>query len=390
MKTKEKFLYREIHDDIISNIKNGTLNIGDKVPTEYELMETYDVCRITATRALNVLAEEGYIIRKRHSGSFVASTVNKPLPIRPAKSKKKLKHIALMLTYATALGGSDNFARFIQDAFYNQMLVSVFITQNDIDTERRVLKSLYDSKIDAVISIPVISYQNIEYYERLRIIGIPVLFVDTHIPWASIPYITFTNEASMYSLTKWVISQNFQKIAFFFSSEEITTESERLQGFLKALSEYRIIPHTEYLICIDENNSFQNESIQKQRRKRIHTLLEQYLNTDTIPEVIMCVNDLTAQLVIEEASALGISIPEQLSVTGFEGNSDINTGLVPALTTVRQDYTLFVKKIIETLSVLQKGIDIKEPIFVNTELIIRDSVKLKIKTTSSTSGFHHP
>ena len=65
-------LYQTIYDDIIKQIKNNQLEPGDKLPTEFEMIDHYGVSRITVSRALQELARNGFIIRYRSKGSFVS------------------------------------------------------------------------------------------------------------------------------------------------------------------------------------------------------------------------------------------------------------------------------------------------------------------------------
>ena len=65
--------------------------------------------------------------------------------------------------------------------------------------------------------------------------------------------------------------------------------------------------------------------------------IDQFLNTDTPPEVIICSNDLVAIAVIEELKNRNIRVPTDIAVTGFD---NINSSKLssPALSTVAQPY----------------------------------------------------
>ncbi|MBI1778111.1 MAG: UTRA domain-containing protein [Proteobacteria bacterium] len=55
---------------------SGAWQPGHRVPAEHELLEQYSCSRMTVSKALSALAAAGLIIRKRRSGSFVASRVS--------------------------------------------------------------------------------------------------------------------------------------------------------------------------------------------------------------------------------------------------------------------------------------------------------------------------
>jgi GntR family transcriptional regulator, histidine utilization repressor len=65
--------YSEIRNDLESLIVSGEWPPGHPVPSEHQLADRYGVARMTVNKALTELASAGLIVRKRRSGSFVAS-----------------------------------------------------------------------------------------------------------------------------------------------------------------------------------------------------------------------------------------------------------------------------------------------------------------------------
>ncbi|MBU4609647.1 GntR family transcriptional regulator [Achromobacter sp. GG226] len=64
-------LYHRLYVILRERIVNGTYRVGETLPTEAELTETYGVSRITAKRALDELAGEGLAVRVRGRGTTV-------------------------------------------------------------------------------------------------------------------------------------------------------------------------------------------------------------------------------------------------------------------------------------------------------------------------------
>ncbi len=60
-------LYLNIKNYLLKQIQES-LAIGDRLPTEAEIMEQFHVSRITVTKALKELKEEGYIVRYPSKG----------------------------------------------------------------------------------------------------------------------------------------------------------------------------------------------------------------------------------------------------------------------------------------------------------------------------------
>lgn len=64
----------QIRESIEADIHRGLFDVGQKLPTEKELMERFGVSRNPVQKAMNALVEAGLVTRKRGSGTVVAST----------------------------------------------------------------------------------------------------------------------------------------------------------------------------------------------------------------------------------------------------------------------------------------------------------------------------
>ena len=64
-------LYYQLYDILSEEIASGNYKVGDRLPTESQLIEDYGVSRITVRKAMNMLADEGLIIKKPGYGTFV-------------------------------------------------------------------------------------------------------------------------------------------------------------------------------------------------------------------------------------------------------------------------------------------------------------------------------
>ncbi|MFM9975010.1 MAG: UTRA domain-containing protein [Beijerinckiaceae bacterium] len=62
-----------IRDDIIGRIRSGEWAPGHRLPFEHEMMATYNCSRMTVSKALSALSEQGLISRRRRAGSIVSA-----------------------------------------------------------------------------------------------------------------------------------------------------------------------------------------------------------------------------------------------------------------------------------------------------------------------------
>ena len=66
--------YMKIHDQIKKEIDEEIWKIGQRLPSERDLAEQFEVSRMTLRQATTLLVEEGVLERRMGSGTFVAST----------------------------------------------------------------------------------------------------------------------------------------------------------------------------------------------------------------------------------------------------------------------------------------------------------------------------
>ncbi len=68
-------LYRQINRAIAQPILSGQAVPGTRLPSEHEFMELFNASRMTVNKALQMLADDGLVNRRRRSGTFVAPQV---------------------------------------------------------------------------------------------------------------------------------------------------------------------------------------------------------------------------------------------------------------------------------------------------------------------------
>lgn len=71
-------IYHQVALSLQRRIARQEWKVGDKLPSEYDLADAYEVSRVTVRQALTELEKEGIVVRKRPSGTFV-ETIPKTL-----------------------------------------------------------------------------------------------------------------------------------------------------------------------------------------------------------------------------------------------------------------------------------------------------------------------
>ena len=65
-------LWRQLADILRAQIESGELPPGRRMPSETTLVQTYQIARGTAAKALDALEREGLVERVQGRGTFVA------------------------------------------------------------------------------------------------------------------------------------------------------------------------------------------------------------------------------------------------------------------------------------------------------------------------------
>jgi GntR family transcriptional repressor for pyruvate dehydrogenase complex len=68
---KERTLSDQVYEEILAMISSGKTPVGAKLPTEHALSETLKVSRPVLRQALKQLREDGVVVSRQGSGSFV-------------------------------------------------------------------------------------------------------------------------------------------------------------------------------------------------------------------------------------------------------------------------------------------------------------------------------
>lgn len=71
-------LYLQLARQLAADIRAGTFRVDQALPSERVLCESLGVSRITARKAIDVLVEQGLVVRRHGSGNFIAPRIEQP------------------------------------------------------------------------------------------------------------------------------------------------------------------------------------------------------------------------------------------------------------------------------------------------------------------------
>jgi LacI family transcriptional regulator len=109
------------------------------------------------------------------------------------------------------------------------------------------------------------------------------------------------------------------------------------------------------------------------------------LNLPEPPTAIVAPNDLIAVTVYHAARELGLALPTQLSVVGFDDVYPAQD-LYPSLTTVNQPFDLVVTKALDMIMAVQQGQEVEKHVIFPTQLIVRESTVAPANALNTAKG----
>ncbi|MGI5173465.1 LacI family DNA-binding transcriptional regulator [Treponema sp. OMZ 840] len=191
---------------------------------------------------------------------------------------------------------------------------------------------------------------------------LPVIQCSEYNENLDIPFITIDNTSAAKNAVEHLLLLGCKRIAFLNGPLVYKYARNRLAGYNKALETAGIPIIPELIIQLGDINYDMALSA-----------AYQLLNSEKRPDAFFSSSDVYAAAVIKAAKKVGLSVPDDLAVVGFD-NIEISSICTPSITTVSQPRyqmgLLSCDMLMERIS--DRSISIKN-IYLDTELIVRES-----------------
>ena len=201
---------------------------------------------------------------------------------------------------------------------YNIILCN---TDNNIEQQSSYTKMLISKHIEGVI---IISSDNTDDdLSKFLKNSIPVVIADRIGKHNNVDSVIVDNEKGGYEATKYLINQGFTKIGCISGPSFISSSSQRVVGYKKALEEAGILVREDYISIGDFHFAGGIAAADK------------FFSLSDRPEAVFATNDLMALGFINASRNKGFEIPNDISVVGYD-NIELSKFMTPKLTTVSQ------------------------------------------------------
>lgn len=291
---------------------------GQKIPSENELAQQLNVSRHTIRRAISELVAEGYLITEHGKGTFCRINQSK-------RSSSKI--IGVITTYISEYifpKVIEGIEKVLSEKGYGIILKN---TLNDPEKEAQYLQEMLDKNVEGLIIEPTkssIVSKNLAYFKAFENKRVPYVFI--HGWYANMeekPMVIVDDEQGMFEAVNYLVSKGKTKIAGIFKADDIQGIN-RHKGYVKALMSNGITYDPNLIIWFYSEDKYLKSSYGVQK---LFSMFQK-------PDSIACYNDEIAVWVIKELNNMGLSVPQDVSVIGFD-DSFLASPAVANLTTIR-------------------------------------------------------
>lgn len=243
-------------------------------------------------------------------------------------------------------------------AMQHEYFVLLGDTKNDVKAEQDFIEQIKERAADGVILITARTPQQ-KIMEMAQ--EVPLVMACEYIAGANLSMVTIDNVASSARVIDHLTRLGHQRIGFISGPLDIILSRDRLNGYMQGLVQHGLEPDPSLIVEGDFTISSG------------YHLAMQLLNLSQPPTAIFASNDEMAIGAIKALKEIGIQIPQEMAVVGFDDIS-MATVIEPALTTVAQPKFEIGKRAMEMLlQTIQHPAMNKEHVVLPDQLVIRES-----------------
>ena len=360
------------HEELTDTLRDmaSQMNSGEKFPTQDALMRQFGVSDTTVLRALGELSRDGWIVRKQGSGTFVA-----PRPALPLSRPTPRTGLVVVMTRPSTSPIFYDLIQAVEAALFGARLAPVLIV--DADAARRVARAQAYWKNGEVMGVIHVGSATLENTGDMPLVLLGETENGSH------GQVSLDNAAAGRLVGEYLWDLNHRRVCVVSIGHATRTEGvDALRvAYFRALWEKRggvlpdgwIITHPFLLRLGDE----------KRAVEIMRSYLEPIFAAPNPPTALFALHDEMALVAIRALFEMGLSVPGDVSVVGFNDSGTLAAYFQPALTTVRNPSaalgTLAVHSLLEMHRTGSTPLSVRLP----PEIIVRESAQSVPETEAS-------
>lgn len=249
-----------------------------------------------------------------------------------------------------------NFKNTASKLGYETVLLS---TTSDVQKNEKLSKLFTDKQLDGMFIMGL--KMTDEYYRELSQIDKPCVLYDININNPYVGCVGVDNTKGAFLAVEYLIKLGHKKIGFINGHKDAYVSYERLDGYFLA--------HNRYGLTVDNSLIEYADFTDKGAEEAVERLINRHKDVTAI----FCASDIMAIGVVNRLNDLGYSIPDDISIIGFDGIY-LSQCISPKLTTVKQDTAKIGEAAANLLFNIIQGQRIGR-VVIEPELLERESTK---------------
>jgi GntR family transcriptional regulator of arabinose operon len=351
--------FKVILDALRESVISGEYREGARLPSETDLVRRFGVSRMTIVKAFKELQQQGLVVRRPGSGTFVApngqesrlfgllipelgqTEIFEPICQGMTQYKSETK---VSLLWGNSFVKSDQneiVARELCEEFIRQKVAGVFFAPLELiptkdEVNRMVVASLNKARIPVVL------------LDRC---------IDAYPARAEYDLVGIDNRRAAYGATLHLVGLGAKRIAFLGKKLSASTVDARIAGYREALFASDVLRGEDLVSRADPADELLVKSILDKQR----------------PDAFLCANDHTAATLMKTLISLGVPIPKEIRIVGIDDVKYASLLPIP-LTTQHQPCQDIGRVAMATMFERLKNADLPaREISLNCRLVIRKS-----------------
>lgn len=321
-----EFRHRAVADALRKRVSEGSFPGGSKLPALREIADEFAVSTMTVRQAIRTLEREGHIYTIAGVGAFV-----RPLPPPKSAPPRMLAFIAMDLTSAFDMSIARGVERACQSRGWAVQILDAHL---DVQLETRNMLRLPQSGARGAIVLPPWDPENIDALFEIQSADFPLVLVDRTVPGFAADLVESDHEQGAYTGTRHLIQHGHRQILMVTHRPGASSVTARIRGYERALRDAGINPRPDWKAWI--THAVQIAGLREGHRWKggCHAVLP-LLRELRPPVGVLAIDAYSCWGVYEACQQLGLRIPHDVSVVGFD-DSEIAHAISPPTTILAQ------------------------------------------------------
>ena len=341
--SKQSPKYLLVVDKLRKQIKEGKLT--EQLPGERVLAKEFGYSYMTIRKAIETLVEEGILYKIPTKGTFVSDK---------SSARKETTVIGYFLDSSIVAGLTSPYYSLIFNALEKEASRLGYSLLYFSDMGESATMNLMN-KIDGVI---VSCFPRIESLVAELNQHVPVVTIDNQSSNQEIPSVGIDNFNAVSDCVDYLCKLGHTRIGFMTGLEDSNVGTNRYAGYIAGLKAHGKEVDDE--LIYRGNYSFESGT----------KGADYFMALQNPPTAIICANDTMAIAAIRKINVSGFSVPEDISVVGFD-DITVASQITPPLTTVTapiqevaQSATVMLNKLIRNQPLEDKHVQLPASLIV--------------------------